>query len=361
MTDRAEDRIGILGAGLIGTSIGMALARRHRVPALLVDADRQRADTAAALGAGMAGTESDLEQCDHVVIAVPPAAIATSLLRIQRLNLHATFSDVGSVKNSVVTEAETLGCDLSRYCPAHPIAGRERGGPAAAVPELFDDAIWVSTPTVETSAQARADVRWLAEQCGGRAVEMSALEHDQSLAVVSHLPQFVASLLAGQLPDAGPAGPKLAGRGFRDMTRLADSDPSLWVQIAMGNRAALAAALTSHAAHAREVVTALESGAAADVERVLRVGRDAREALPSKRLRSAAHWARLGVVLQDQPGELARLFGVAGVAGVNIEDVTIDHATEHPVGLVVLDVAPDSAERLADAVRDAGWHAVPIA
>lgn len=353
-------RVGIVGAGLIGTSIGMALGRREGAVAFVVDTDPERAATAAALGGGRAAGPDELRSCDHIVLAVPPASIAASLLQYQRLNLNATFSDVASIKASVIAEAESLGCDLTRFCAAHPIAGRERGGPTAAVPELFDDAIWVSTPTTHTSVQARADVRWLAQECGGRAVEMSAVEHDRALAVVSHLPQIVASVLAGQLPEAGEAGPTLAGRGFRDTTRLADSDPGLWVQIADGNRLALAAALTSHAARVQLVISALESGDLSSLERVLRYGFDARKALPTKSLQTAVSWARLGVVLLDQPGELARLFSVAGDAAVNIEDVAIDHAADHPVGLVLLDVARESAAVLAAAVRGAGWHVLAI-
>ncbi|MEP7053839.1 MAG: prephenate dehydrogenase [Actinomycetota bacterium] len=354
------EQVGIVGTGLIGTSIGMALMRRGHAAPMLVDTDAGAAATAAALGAGRAGNEGDLASCDHVILAIPPAAIAATLLRLQRLNLHATFSDVGSVKASVISDAEALDCDMTRFCAAHPIAGRERGGPTAAVPELFDDAIWVATPSALTSARARADVHWVADQCGARAVEMSAAEHDRALAVVSHLPQVVASLVAGQLPLAGAAGPTLAGRGFRDTTRLAESDPGLWVQIALGNRLELAGALEAHAARVEALVFALRSGDAAPVERVLQEGRTARGLLPTKSRRVAIRWTRLGVVLQDQPGELARLFAVAGDAGVNIEDVAIDHATDHPVGLVALDVEAESAVTLADAVRAAGWHVLTI-
>lgn len=353
-------QVGIVGTGLIGTSVGMALARTELPPAVLVDADTGLAATAAALGAGRAGREADLAACDHIVLAVPPTAVAKSLLRIQRLNLKATFSDVASVKGSVLAEAETLECDMSRFCGAHPIAGRERGGPTAAVPELFDESIWVSTPTAATSERARAAVSQLAHWCGGRAVEMSAAEHDRALAVVSHLPQFVATLLALQLPAAGTSGPVLAGRGFRDTTRLADSDPALWVQIALANRAALAECLRAHEAQVAGAIAALDRGDRDAVEDLLLAGREARKALPIKSSRTAVSWARLGVVLQDQPGELARLFAVAGDAGVNIEDVSIDHAADHPVGLVALDVAQDSAGRLADAVRAAGWHALEL-
>ena len=353
-------QVGVVGTGLIGTSIGMALSRTSLPPVMLVDLSPGRAETAAALGAGVAVIEAELASCDHIVLAAPPSHIAGLLLRLQRLNLHATFSDVASIKSSVLREAEILGCDVTRFCPAHPIAGRERGGPTAAVPELFDDAVWVSTPAPTTSPEASADVRWLAQECGARAVEMSALEHDQALAVVSHLPQFVATLLATQLPDAGLAGPTLAGRGFRDTTRLADSQASLWVQIALGNAAALADAVTRHADAARALAEALKAGDSSEIGRLLRAGSDARAALPTKTSPVGVSWATLGVVLQDRPGELARLFAVAGDSGVNIEDVTIDHANAHPVGMVALSVAYDSVDTLAGAVRVAGWHVVPF-
>ncbi|MEO6714947.1 MAG: prephenate dehydrogenase/arogenate dehydrogenase family protein [Mycobacteriales bacterium] len=353
-------QVGIVGAGLIGASIGMALERRQLPAALLVDSTPGRAQTAAALRAGQEASEADLVRCDHIILAVPPSAVASVLLRLQGLNLHATFSDVASVKTSVLAEAKALDCDMSRFCGAHPIAGRERGGPTAAIPELFDESIWVSTPTPETSPDARAAVSWLAEQCGGRAVEMSAAEHDRALAVVSHLPQFVASLLAAQLPAAGGWGPLLAGRGFRDTTRLADSDPELWVQIAAANRVALAECLTAHEGRVAAAIEALEADDTAAVGALLALGRDARQALPTKASRTPVSWTRIGVVLQDRPGELARLFAVAGDAGVNIEDVSIDHAADHPVGLVILDVADQGADTLSDAVRQAGWHALTL-
>lgn len=353
------DRVGVVGAGLIGASIGMALRRRGQ-EVLLVDRDAQQAATAAALGAGHAGALEDLTWCDHVVVAVPPAAVAPVLRQVQQLAVSATFSDVSSTKSNVLLDAETLNCDLATFCGGHPIAGRERGGPTAAVPELFDESVWVTSPSRDTTDQARADARELASRCGARVVEMSAHDHDQALAVVSHAAQVVASVLAGQLAAAGEHGPLLAGPGFRDTTRLAESDPALWAQIALANRAALTGALEQIADDLRRVSGALADGSANALLDVMQRGRAARASLPVKAGRAPAIWARVGVVLQDRPGELARLFGVAGEAGVNIEDVRIDHATDHPVGLVGLDVRPEDVERLTDAVQSAGWHAVPL-
>jgi len=353
------DRVGVVGAGLIGASIGMALARRGQ-QVVLVDRDERQAATAEALGAGRRGTEGDLAGCDHVVLAVPPDAVAPVLSVLQRLTLNTTFSDVASTKANVLAEAEATGCDMTRFCGGHPIAGRERGGPTAAVPELFDESVWVTTPAGATAEQARRDAAELARRCGARVIEMSATDHDQALAVVSHAAQVVASVLACQLDRAGDHGPILAGPGFRDTTRLAESEPALWEKIALANHTALSSALDQTASELAQVAAALAVADPGPLVRALERGRAARARLPVKSGRDRTRWARVGVVLQDRPGELARLFGVAGQVGVNIEDVRIDHATDHPVGLVGLDVRPEDADRLVSAVQDAGWHAVPL-
>jgi prephenate dehydrogenase len=228
------------------------------------------------------------------------------------------------------------------------------------VPELFDDSVWVVTPLDRTDDQASADVAELAHRCGARPLQMTAAAHDSALAVVSHAAQVVASTLAAQLDVAGRAARVLAGTGFRDTTRLADSDTGLWAEIAVANRSALADSLRRIRDDLDLVRAGLEAGDATPLTQVMARGRAARASLPGKAGRVAPTWSRVGVVLQDQPGELARLFGVAGQVDVNIEDVAIDHAADHPVGLVALDVRPEDAQRLADAVGAAGWHAIEL-
>lgn len=351
------DRVGVVGAGLIGTSIGLALARTGGV-ATLVDADPSRAAAAAALGAGEVGTWDTLAECDHVVVAVPPTLTAEVVARVLRLNLVASISDVASTKAHVLRDVETLDAQMSsRFCGGHPIAGRERGGPGAAQPELFVGAAWVICPGSATSEAARADAEELARRCGARTVVVDAATHDAVLAAVSHAPQLVASALATRLPAAGPDAPALAGQGFRDTTRLADSDPALWASIALGNAGPLAAELRAVAAELAAVATGLERGDAAPVERVVAAGRAARTLLPGKAATARPTWARVGVVLADRPGELARLFGAAGDAGVNVEDVAIEHAPDHPVGYVDLEVRPEHADHLLQVLTAGGWSA----
>jgi prephenate dehydrogenase len=351
------ERVGVVGTGLIGTSIGLALARSgQRVR--LVDADQARAATAAALGAGVAAGWDDLGECDHVVVAVPPHATAAAVSRILRLAVEATVSDVSSVKTHALTEVETLEPELSsRFCGGHPIAGRERGGPGAAQPELFDGAMWVVAPLPATTAAARADVIELAHRCGARTTVVDAVTHDAVLAAVSHAPQVVASALAARLAAAGPEAPALAGQGFRDTTRLADSDPHLWGSIAAANAGPLAGELRALAATLDDVAAALDGGDAARVETLVATGRAARALLPGKAATPRRAWSRVGVVLADRPGELARLLAAAGEAGVNVEDLSIEHAPDHPVGYVDLDVRPDEADRLLAALSLAGWSA----
>ena len=357
MTDAPHATVGIVGAGLIGTSIGLALARRGET-ALLHDVDEGKAHTAEALGAGRAAAFDSLGTCDHVVVAVPPSATAEVITRLLRLNDSLTVSDVTSAQSNVRLEVETLNPQTStRYCGAHPIAGRERGGPGAAQPELFDGATWVVCPVADTAEAAVAAARDVAHRCGARTVVVDPATHDRVLAAVSHAPQLVASALAARLGDAGPQAPALAGQGFRDTTRLADSDPRLWASIAGANAAPLAAELRALAATLSATAAALDAGDATAVAELVAAGRDARALLPGKAAAPRPRWSRVGVVLEDRPGELARLLAAAGAAEVNVEDLTIEHAPDHPVGYVDLDVRPEQAERLLAALRSAGWAA----
>lgn len=351
------DRVGIVGAGLVGTSIGLALARRGE-RALLVDVDPARAKTAAALGAGEAGEWEALGSCGHVVVAAPPAQTPVVIDRVLRLALKATVSDVCSTKTHVLAEVETLNAEMSsRFCGGHPIAGRERGGPGAAQPELFDGAAWVICPLPGSTEEARADAEELAHRCGARTAVVDAATHDAVLAAVSHAPQVVASALAARLTAVGPHAPALAGQGFRDTTRLADSDPGLWAAIAAGNAGPLAAELRALAGVLTGVAGSLEHGDARPVADLVTAGRAGRAALPGKAAAPRPSWSRVGVVLPDRPGELGRLLAAAAEAGVNVEDLSIEHAPDHPVGYVDLDVRPESTDQLLAALAAAGWAA----
>jgi len=261
------------------------------------------------------------------------------------------------------------------------MAGRERSGPAAAQADLFDGRPWVLTPGARTRRDAVAVVRRMVEACGGLPVVLPAAAHDSAVALVSHLPQLVASGLAARLVDADDQAMSLAGQGIRDVTRIADSDPALWGEILASNAGPVLGVLDClladlHAVRS-ELASALAAGQAASgdadgstaevpqrhvdmqtlsatVELIER-GRAGRARLPGKHGSARVDFSTVQVVVPDRPGELARLLVASGEAGVNVEDVSIEHSPGHPVGLVELSVRPDLVQTLATALQAGGW------
>ncbi|MDX6287292.1 MAG: prephenate dehydrogenase [Frankiales bacterium] len=347
----------IVGTGLIGASVGLALADRD-VAVLLSDRDPARVQLASDLGAGAPADAGSPERVDLVLICVPPSEVAGELKRTQELDLGVFYSDVASIKTRLQAEAQTLGADLSIFVGGHPVAGRERGGPAMARADLFLGRPWVLTPTPETSAGALAAVRALVSDCGAVPVELDAATHDATLALISHAPQALASLLAARLVDSDATTAQLAGQGLRDLTRIADSDPDLWAQIARGNAGPLAAVLRGLATDLTGLASALEGdeerGSAAFRE-VVAAGNAGRLRLPGKHGARAAPYATVPVVVADEPGALARLLLDAGEAGINVEDLSLEHSPGAPVGLCELIVQPAAAGPLATVLTERGW------
>ena len=148
-------RVAVIGTGLIGTSVALAL-REHGAGVWLADEDPEAARLAANLGAGEPLPETGADgPADVAVIAVPPAAVAATLAAAQARRLAACYTDVASVKQLPVTQARALGCDMTSYVPGHPLAGREKHGPAAARADLFLGRTWALCPAAETSAAGR--------------------------------------------------------------------------------------------------------------------------------------------------------------------------------------------------------------
>jgi prephenate dehydrogenase len=349
-------RVGVVGSGLIGASIGLAL-RARGIEVLLSDVDADQVKVAEAMGAG---SPWHGERVEHAVVAVPPHAVAGELRRLQLATLADTFSDVASVKAKPIAEAVQAGADLTTWCPAHPIAGRERGGAASARADLFAERTWVLCPLPHTSPAALAATTALALACGAMPARTSARRHDRAMAVLSHLPQVVASLLAATIPDLDGADLALAGQGFRDTTRLADSDPGLWGSILEGNRGPVAASSRLLAAELDRLADVLETGSedsvVAAVRTVVTRGNEARGRLPSKRGTPERAWAWVGVVLADRPGQLGSLFTSIGVWGVNVEDIAaFEHSLDSPAGIVEIAVAPAVADGLMEQLTAAGW------
>ncbi|NUK25044.1 prephenate dehydrogenase [Streptomyces lunaelactis] len=352
----------VIGAGLIGTSAALTLAGRG-VTVHLADHDPDRARTAAALGAG--SDEPPPGRVDLAIIAVPPAHTATALAEAMRTGTARGYLDVASVKGGPRRELEALGIDLSAYIGTHPMAGKESSGPLAATADLFEGRPWVLTPTPGTDTEVLNLALELVALCRAVPVVMDADDHDRAVALVSHTPQLISSMVAARLEAADETVVRLCGQGIRDVTRIAASDPRMWVEILSANPGPVADALAGVAADLGETVESLRAlqsaddakrrGGAAGIEDVLRRGNAGRVRVPGKHGEAPAAYETVAVLISDQPGELARIFADAGRAGVNIEDVRIDHSTGQQAGLVQLMVGPEAATAVSAALSERGW------
>lgn len=341
----------VIGAGLVGASVGAALTRAG-VSVHVADKVSSHARVAASRGAGTI-RKPDPAAVRLVVIAVPPAALAQVIATALRTYPNATVTDVGSVKGTVLAALRATGQDLSRYVGSHPMAGSQRVGPLTASADLFIDRTWVVTPHDTSSAHAVLDVQELARLAGARRVTMGAAHHDEAVAQVSHLPHLVSVLMAGRLTEVPPDHLRLAGQGVRDVTRVAGSDPLLWRQIISANAAAVRLELTALQADLADWLVALDDPA--QVTALLERGREGTRALPGKHGMAAVDYAHVVVEIPDEPGSLARLFADIEGAGVNVEDLSIHHDAGREVGYLSVQVSPERAADLRDAMRAAGW------
>jgi prephenate dehydrogenase len=376
-------RVVVIGTGMIGTSVALAL-RERGADVWLTDRDPAAARLAADIGAGtllpgaggalLPGAGGALlaeggvtgparGPADLALLAVPPAAVARTLAEAQARDLARWYTDVASVKGFPLSQARALGCDLATFVAGHPLSGRERSGPAAARADLFLGRPWVICPAAENSEAAVAAVVALAKACGAEPVLLSAAEHDRWVALVSHAPHVVSAAMAARLADSSDGALALAGQGLRDVCRIAAGDSALWTQILAANAAPVAEVLAAVAADLAAAAEALgETASQGDPSTALKIlaavldqGCAGVARIPGKRGTPARTDAVVQVVIPDRPGELARLFEAAGKAGVNIEDIGIEHSPGLPVGVAELTVRPDAVGPLTEALAANGW------
>ncbi|MFE7230664.1 prephenate dehydrogenase [Streptomyces sp. NPDC002405] len=352
----------VIGTGLIGTSAALALAQRG-VVVHLADHDPEQARTAAALGAGT--DEAPDGPVDLAIVAAPPAHVAGVLADAMRRGAARGYLDVASVKGGPRRELESMGLDLTGYIGTHPMSGREQSGPLAATGDLFEGRPWVLTPTRDTDTEVLNLALELVSHCRAVPVVMDADAHDRAVALVSHMPHLVSSLVAARLKNAEDAAVRLCGQGIRDVTRIAASDPRMWIDILSANPGPVADLLSDISIDLEEAVQALRAlqssdeakrrEGAAGIEDVLRRGNAGQVRVPGKHGSAPRVYEVVAVLIDDQPGQLARIFADAGLAGVNVEDVRIEHATGQQAGLVQLMVEPKAAPVLTSALRERGW------
>ena len=338
----------VVGTGLVGASVGMAL-RRQGWHVTGRDCDRRRAERALARGAlDVVGDDPDAEL---TFVATPVSAVAAEATAA--LKGGGVVTDVGSVKASIVQAV-----DHPRFVGGHPMAGSEQEGLDGADADLFSGAVWALTPVEGTDAEAHSLVRSVVTSLGAEVLELTPEHHDVLVAVVSHVPHLTAATLMGLA--AGRAQEhrallRLAAGGFRDMTRVAAGHPGIWPDICVENRQAIVELLGQLGEALSAMRELVASGDRPGLLAVLEQARTARTNLP---VRVAGHGRLVEVRLPvpDRPGVLAEITTLATELGVNIADLEIAHSSEGDAGVLILVVEAEPAGDLCNALASRGYH-----
>ena len=353
---RLTGPVRIVGVGLLGSSIGLGL-RNRGIEVILADASPTNLSIAIDYGAGRAAAAGDEPQL--VVVCVPPDVTAEVVARELASFPGAIVTDVASVKLAVLDDLRASGADVSRYIGTHPLAGRERGGPLAGRADLFIGRPWVVAGHDAITYQQATAIDDLILDLGATIVEMTAEDHDRAVALVSHVPQVVSTLMARRLTDAAASSLNLAGQGLRDVTRVAASDPELWVQILGANAKPVRDILLAYRDDLDRFIDALADPAAPGARRKLAeelAGGNAGVArLPGKHGQDR-RFASMIVMVDDRPGQIARLLNDIGDLGVNLEDLRLEHSPGAQLGLAEISVVPEAVSRLTEELAARGWR-----
>ncbi|WP_166824064.1 prephenate dehydrogenase [Brevibacterium limosum] len=368
-------RVHIIGTGLLGASLGLALsAQGHQVT--LEDTSPTAQQLAADLGAGQVVNPTDAfaEEAgptdatdvsapahpDIVVVATPPDVAAWVIAAALEDYPNATVTDVASVKTRLLEAVRELvtGTRLDRYIGCHPMAGREKSGAIAAQSDLFTARPWVICSDEDTPADRLSEVIAMAEDTGASVLHLDPRIHDAAVAKVSHVPQIVSSLVASQLRHAPLEEISLAGQGLRDVTRIAASDPGLWTQILTGNAEEVRSVLIDLRTELDEVIGALELGPGSTglLAKAIALGNEGHDRIPGKHGQPPTTYAVVTILVPDTPGMLARLFKDIGDLGVNVEDFRMDHASGRKLGMVDVSVVPAIQQELEIGLLSKGWQ-----
>jgi prephenate dehydrogenase len=358
-----QTRIAIIGLGVIGGSLGMSLKSLGKYHVVGIDQDEQTLLIAKETGAIDEGTPDcrlGVAGAKVVFLAVPVASIMEMAARIRdSVPTDAVVTDVGSTKGQVVNALE--GLYPGRFVGGHPMTGSECAGIRGADQYLFENAIYVLTPTERTSPRALGTVEQLVREIGASPISLSPPEHDLIVAAVSHQPFLLAVALinlACSLEHDHPAAMLLAAGGFRDVTRVASGDPSMWMDIFASNREFILQTNRQLRLQLSELERCLVSGDTASLAERLAMARTGRMKIPIARRGLLPMLYEVLVTVPDRPGAIAGIAVVLGEHGINIVDIEIMRIREGDGGTLRLAFrTEEDAEAAVSALRNSGMAA----
>lgn len=353
---RLNAQVRIVGTGLLGASIGLAL-RAQGIDVALADSSPSSVHLATDLGAGRPAHAND--QPKIIVVCVPPDVTADVIEAELKAFPDAVVTDVASVKLAPLHQLQARGVDITHYVGGHPLAGRERGGAISARGDLFLGRPWVVCRDEDTPAWALALVEDLVLDLGAVPIEMTPEAHDEAVGLVSHVPQIVSSLMAKQLEGASDEAVRLAGQGVRDVTRIAASSPELWIQILGANKDSIVGVLENLQKDLQSVTDALKDvnapGARKIIAEEMAAGNAGVARLPGKHGQNR-RFAQIVVLIDDRPGQLAQLLTELGELNINLEDLRLEHAEGAQMGMVEFSVVPEVRETLIAELTIRDWR-----
>jgi prephenate dehydrogenase len=352
-------RIGIVGTGLIGASVGLA-ARGNGMNVLGWDADAEALAVASERGAlEAAGSMDDaVREADLVVVATPVATLPAQVEAVLGAGGAATVTDVGSTKGALCAAAS----DRTRFVGGHPVAGSEARGPASASGDLFRGATWFLTPVAETEPERYRALHGFVASLGAIPVAVDPRAHDRLVALTSHLPHALANVLlnhAGSVRVDGHEPLAAAGGSLRDMTRVGGANPRIWVDIFTENADELRAALGEHRRRVEELERALERRDAGFLARWIGEAAGNRRRLLAEAYPGAGELQRLRVHVPDRPGVLSGITQALGAEKINIEDFELQHLSPERGGTLTVLVAGEAqAEHAAELLEAQGYSVI---
>lgn len=342
-------RANVAGLGLIGGSIGLALAEcGWHVSG--DDLDPARVERAISMGCiAAAGIDPGAE---ITFVATPVSAVVDQVKRAIA-DTSGVVTDVGSVKNGIA-----LAVDDPRFVGGHPMAGSELEGIDGADGTMFQGAVWVLTPTASTADETFSAVAAVVNELGAEVIALPPDRHDQVVAVISHVPHLAAATLMGlasERAEEHAALLRLAAGGFRDMTRIASGHPAIWLDICAENRTAILSALDGLIAGLQEMRDVVSVDDRDALLGLLQRAREARANLPS-RVNQPSELAEVRIPILDRAGAAAEIFTLAAELGVNIANFEVVHSLEGNRGIAVVLVDAGRADLYRGGLMARGYR-----
>ncbi|MBX0356225.1 prephenate dehydrogenase [Halobacillus sp. Nhm2S1] len=363
-----KQKILIVGLGLIGGSIAMNVSKKEDVFIIGMDGDDETLNMALKQGVidqASFNFEESAQEADICILATPITITIDYIHKLESMDLKKSLlvSDVSSVKNQVLEAANRLSHPLLSFVGGHPMAGSHKHGYTAAKPHLFENAIYVLTPSVHADEKEAEVIKDLLSETKARFVTFTTQEHDEMTAVISHFPHLIASSLVHQAKEWEVTHPyikQMAAGGFKDITRIASSNPKLWQDIFFQNKKLLISMLDDWIGEMERIRTYLSEGEKEKTYKYLSDAKLYRDGLPTKDKGAIPSFYDIYVDIHDQPGAIRDVIGILAEEAISIKNIQILEIREGITGVLRISFATSEEQWKSKEILDHYQYEVMI-